>query len=351
MRVALALGFVGLLIFVQDPGGGIPFLLAAAFFGWNARQRLAAVATSRVRSTIDIAAQARSTVDAALPQIDVSALGGARALLAVFAGILFLAALMLVALALDQRSFWIDAGNAGIAIAALLASAYGGWCVLRFRARLQPQAVWSQLLDGALRFSLCGVGLALAVGTLIFTVRAVSGYVSHQSLAFFSVVLPAVCFAAGAALAFSHRTQLAAWLSARPILRASLFAQAGGAIVGVVLVFGIAAAHAASFKDVFDLISFLTSGAACGLIAHASTSNARGDADFRRTMQSYGGVVLMLLSVQVPILWAGAFAMGEQLIQELSILFLFMPFVFVGTTALSFWTLALGARLYRRSAP
>lgn len=350
MRVALALGFVGLLIFAQDPGGGIPFLLAAAFFGWNARHRLAAAATGKVRSTGDTTARLRAALQTARPRIDVSAHGVARALLAVLVVVLAVAALTLGALALDQRSFWVNPGQASIGIIALLASVYGGWRVLQFRAGLQAQAVWRQLLDGAVRFALCGVGLILAVGTLAYALRAMLGYVSHDAVAFFSVLLPALCLAAGAALFFSHRTVFDTRPGARPVLRASLLAGAGGGVAGALLVFAIAALHAPSFKDGFNLASFLTSGVACGLIAYASAANARGEADFRRALQGYGGAILMLLSVQVPILWAGVFARGERLIQDLSILFLFMPFVFIGTTVLSLWTLVLGARLCGRSA-
>jgi hypothetical protein len=351
MWAALALGFFGIVIFAQDPASGVPFLLGAACFGWRARARLAVAASGAARTTAGLTARSPAALTAALSRMDFSGAAMTRAALLLAAAILAVVAMALATLAFDELTSLRRGLRPGsMAAGAALVAVYGVGCILRFRAALQPQALPRQLLEGAVRFACGGFGFMLGLATIAMIAEAATDHDLRGRLAVFAVALPAFCVATGGAIAFAHRARFAMWLPSSPVVRAALLAQTGGGFAGAMLVFGTAAVKADLLNDLAKLLSFLAAGVACGLIAFASAANARSDAPaFRRAALGYGSVLLMLLGVQVPIMWADAFAMGDRLIEAWSILTLIMPIVFLASTTLSFWVLALASGLYRKA--
>lgn len=353
MWAALALGLIGLIIFVQYAAGGVPFLLVAAILAWRARARIQ-LAVSGLGHRFGQPTAARPAPDLR-PLPPITAMSAVRLVLAIVASLAALIGLYLLyavaEAAMHYSLFNWSYSGVGLLIAA--GCGWAAWSVWRFRDGLAAVGLVRQLADGAARLTMA----ALGVLTFIWILSWAPGAVVDDWLLFnrtaACVALPGFVFLAATALGFAHRDRLHRFAFNRPVLRAALWAAAACGMVATVAVAAAIYVHvAAHLTDRYhDLaIEAWPWGACCGMIAAATLANARSvEASFRRFGAGYGGAFICALGGLVPAMWLEAFTSGKNLVEAWNVLIFLMPIVCLVSTAVAVVVMILGWRLYRKA--
>jgi hypothetical protein len=347
MWLALAFGLIGLIIFVQYPAGGVPFLLLAAFMAWRARARI----------TLTFSGLAQRAQPPAMPSLSVNPpvaltpFGAVRFVLAVLA--LSACALSLCVLLSVFSAFvghftftWAYSG-VGLLIGAALG--WAGWSIWRFRQVFAATDMGRQLIDGALRLVAASLGALLGVWSLSWLPQTLSDDWSIDNKVVACVAFPAFVFLAAAGLGFAHREQLTKSTPDRPALRVALWTSALGAAISAALICAAVCVHLTGLYHRLS-VAGLVWAVCCGLVAFAALVNARSvEASARRFGFGYVGAFIAALGALIPALWLESFVSGKSLLESWNILIVFMPFILLGSMAVSVLVILLGCRLYRKA--
>ena len=352
MWAALALGLIGLIIFVQYPAGGVPFLLVAAILAWPARARI-----QRAVASLGHRASPPPTTPPAReprPMLDITLAGALRLALTAAAGLAALCGLcLLVTVASEARHGVVNWSYSGVGLLLALSCGWAAWSIWQFRHRLIAPHLLRQLTDGAARLTLAAIGSLIVLWVLSWAPSAIAGDWLLSERLGACVGLPGFAFLAAAALGYAYRDRLSKLAPDRPALRAALWAAAAGGMIGAVasvaaIYVHIAAHPGGRFPDL--ALTAWGWAACCGMIAVAALSNARSPtAGLRRFAAGYGGAVVCALACVVPALWVEAFTSGQNLAETWNVFIFLMPFVCIGSLALAAAVMFLGWRVYQKA--
>jgi hypothetical protein len=348
MWAALAFGLIGLIIFVQYPAGGVPFLLLAAFLGWRARARIALgiAGLAHRAGPPDVSALHARAVGQLANLTPLRIIRFFLAMLAGFAAFQSLWVLSEVISSIIRHSAinWQYSGVGLLMSGALVWAALSLW---RFRQALSATGIVRQLIDGALRLAAGSLGAFFGIWSLSWLPQTVANSGSFDTRIAGCFLFPVLAFLSAGALGFAHRDRLLKFEVSRPVLRTALYACASGAAISAVLI--VAAVYVASRGHSLSVTALIWS-ANCGMVGFAAMSNARSaEASSRRFGAGYGGAFIAALGAMIPALWIEDFASGRSLIESWNILIVFMPFVLLGSVAVSVLMIVLGWRLYRKA--